>query len=405
MHSDYTRSFSYRFGGNVLKTIDQLLFAEGLGVCDMNGKNAVISREVHKFLTSVAESMNAIDPHLGIRLCLGGSSIEGTKTGLCDEFDYRFHITGLQRGNSSVVKELLHSVQLKINAKHIALKWKAHCDEDSNLLARPYYDYVYGILYQALAKVKLYKTFRKRPFYFKSVVNEQIHLEWVGKPDDGMAIKIDAVFAVTMTDWWPSQARQQSILIQQDHMRKETNLILRRTGWKPSTCLQEIHIMHKLPPVPKYAYMLCKIINSIVQYSKSEQPNKVKSYTLKNALLHTLEDTLEDKNLNLEEAIQMQSIVGASTMKLIEGCFKDSDDLEFECDIELIRQWVLKICEQCTGKVTSGEKFYFGIGSSTVYTPQLTRYLNMVDFLLGTTEFRQPSTHRSDRVSSVVYSI
>ncbi len=82
--------------------------------------------------------------------------------------------------------------------------------------------------------------------------------------------------------WWPSQAVKRSRLIPENIMKSRTNIILRRTGWRPSTCFQELWVMDKLAPTLNIAYMVCKITNCLVVYEKQEQPTKVKSYSLKN---------------------------------------------------------------------------------------------------------------------------
>ncbi len=354
-------------------TVKQLLLSEGVGSCATKSRwkwkhQNTISETVKTFMQILVNEMNSLDPLLELEMHFHGSSKEGTKVGLLDEFDCRLHLTGLEKDDFVLVEEeLKHNIILKINKDNeIAVqRWGTFCDNNRYLVPNRLFRHIYKTMCKALVQTKKGKCMKKIKLYLKDVNNEQVHFEWVCSPDQGMPLKIDVVFVVTVTGWWPQKGIKDSKLLPKDAFHK-TNVLLRTNGWRPSSALQELMVMSNIQPIPKYAYIMCKIINNLVVYSKADSRNKVKTYHLKNALWI------------LYEAVQVDPMnsplsMGPKMLHLWE--LNDSH-------MEQIWQWTLAICKHGLSHLIAGKTFYFELSQSSLHQEQLQLYTKMMYFLI-----------------------
>ncbi len=312
--------------------------------------------------------MNQLDPLLELEMHFHGSSREGTKVGQLDEFDCRLHITGLEKANFVIVEEeMKHNVILKINKdnENAVQRWGTFCDNNQYLVPVYLFRHIYTIMCKALVQTKKKKDMKNIKLYLKDVNNEQVHFEWVCSPDQGMPLKIDVVFVVTVTGWWPQKGIKDSKLLPKEAFHK-TNILLRTNGWRPSSALQELMVMSNIPPIPKYAYIMCKIINNLVVYSKADSRNKVKTYHLKNALWILYESVKIDAG---NPTLPM----GPKVLKLWELN---------ETHLEQIIVWTLAICNSGLPTIMAGKAFYFELSQSSLHEKQLLMFTRMVHFLL-----------------------
>ena len=102
--------------------------------------------------------------------------------------------------------------------------------------------------------------------------------------------------------------------------------------------------MKSLPIIPKMAYIMAKIINSLIMYTKQELPYKVKSFDLKNALINELDEFFTERKLTLTN--------------YYEG--KADNTLLAECDI---------------GEMTEGVREYPVTDKTLVHVSEWARFL------------------------------
>ena len=198
-----------------------------------------------------------------------------------------------------------------------------------------------------------------------------------------MAIKADIVLATEMQDFWPEEARNQCKLLPKHPAEYGVRFLARGNTWRPSSCLQEGVIMRNLPLVPKFAYVLAKIANSVLMYTKEELPYKVKSYDIKNALLHYMADDDTDKE-GLGPEIRGQALPGEDIMGK---------------HIKKVYQWTHYICREGLRSLIYEDEYYdngpwnrlkakginpyyFGMGRSRMKTNTVDKLCAMVDAML-----------------------
>ncbi len=250
------------------------------------------------YLCKVTREMNDLDARFDFNLLMMGSVEEQTKVGLWDEFDCRLHLGRLEGKDENIIrvaKERAEDVLLQAEPS-LEKTTKDIVDQDGYISAAKLHHQVYKVLCKA---VSMRSVLKGLPLYFKYMKDEQIHLEWVGEPTNRMAIKIDASFAVTLKNWWPAKGITDSMLISEEDIRRETCIRLCPDGWRPSACLQERLVMKNMPIAAKWAFMFCKVVLNTMCYTKEEEPFRVKSYYLKNALFYAMDKIHENEGLTI----------------------------------------------------------------------------------------------------------
>ncbi len=247
------------------------------------------------------------------------------------------------------------------------------------------YKYLYSLLCRALSDPS---TFEGLPLCWKYIEKEQIHLEWRGNNFQMMAIKIDVVFVAKMDDWYTQKGRQQSCLLTKPCRDYNMRVLLRGRSWSPSYSTQENEIMNNIPKIPKTAYCLAKIINSLLKYDKKQMPYRVKTYDLKNALMYEVDKYLTDQGLTLDQYYSQNDLRDLSVQHMskewdIEDVLKCLSDDYF---LQEVRKWTLAICRQGLRRLLSeggDQSYYFSKGRSRMRQSEQDRLLSYVHAVLG----------------------
>ncbi len=217
--------------------------------------------------------------------------MEGTKTGLPDEFDVRLYVRAYEY-------EMVRQRTDDYNGIVCTLRIK-----DSNDVIDPQKMFIrlHCLTYAALDQDAVWKDNNAKYllFLWKPYGVNTIHLEWMGKKYHGLPIKVDVMYCTHIEDWWPEEARTFCPLLSGDLRKRGCSMVLRPYGWQASACDLEKYVMMHLPLEPLLAYMVCKVINileiskrqlqihkndgGICEYVIREHLN-LTSYMLKNAL-------------------------------------------------------------------------------------------------------------------------
>ena len=167
----------------------ELLEVPGLGAIISPHPDVLeIRHQVELLIQAVVQKMNETDPTLQLTIEIGGSVREGTKIGLPDEFDTYLCIEGLHSECQVVREGYTGEVTLKLKSRHDTQVWSTYV-KDGELDATTLHLHIHGLLYEALYKI--FTTSNKYPFYWKPYGLGEIHLEYMGKRYNGMAIKVD----------------------------------------------------------------------------------------------------------------------------------------------------------------------------------------------------------------------
>jgi hypothetical protein len=165
---------------------------------------------------------------LGLHVEVGGSTAEGTKVGLPDEFDCRIVIDDLV-GCVEVTSEREHSLTLKVECgqndikSHPLVDFTGTGDREGEILPKKLYSYLYGLMCTALSNAETYKGLS---LCWKYISKEQIHLEWRGDHFLMMALKIDVVFVAKTTKWYPHHGRTISSLLPRPSNEYEVRMLV-----------------------------------------------------------------------------------------------------------------------------------------------------------------------------------
>lgn len=385
--------FSRNVSFGSIAFVRQLLHTAGIGSV-MDAQRDVVfdtSQVIEQFLDKLVEVLNAMDPHLQLKIVYGGSVEDGTKVGQCDEVDVRLHIQNLE-GNIwpkvDVDKELKHAVTIKVRHAY-RQEWQPFTDDEGHILANKLFNHLHGKLAHALAKHEVYDDL---PLMWKDLRNEHVYLEWVGGDLDGLPLKVDVLFAVTIAKWWPHEGRTEFCLLSKRNMKQRTTLILQPNGWRPCACYQEALIIKSvIPPVLKCAYMLAKIITQFVPYTEHEQHYKVNSYTLKNALMFTYVTYLQHTDDDQCDTFPELTPGGEgqqTTLPLLTPGGEYTSHLGGpmlpDWFIASAQEWAFLICQQGLQRfLIKDATYYFGFGRSCLKREQYEKYMSVFNVLLG----------------------
>ncbi len=322
-----------------------------------------------------------------------GSIHEGTKVGLPDEYDLRICVDDLR--NIVTVRQEGQTYNLHINHgnyRHLSqhpleltfgAEWQTQGGDNINI--HILYDHLYQLMCKALSDSDIY---RDVILCYKFNEKEQIHLEWQGDEHTGMAIKVDIVFAVEIDQWVPFETKVDSVLL--EPVARECfsgRLLVTCKTLKPSFSEQEGKILKNMPSIPKVAYCLSKIINSLLVFSKEQLPYRVKTYDLKNAVLYKVDNYLKDNGIyTMIRYYESHDKVSAHGLDL--GDLYEYDDLQRNMSngtfMRKVCEWTRELCDQGLRRLmTDGCTYYFGIGRTRINEAAVVRLCRYVDVVLG----------------------
>ncbi len=384
-----------------------LLTVDGLGFLRSHPTTDKVKETMTTFLQRMVTQMQIVEDS-AFSYELGGSTVEHTKTGLPDEFDCQINLTGLAKC-VYVSEELEHNLVLKLLSldDEIAKYWMFACGADLQLQPDILYGHFNKLMCKVLAVPDLYTGL---PLMWKYIENEQIHLELRDTNIPGIAIKIDVVFVVQVPKWFPKKGRNSTPLLCNDFDKLGACILLKGRTCRSSTTIQEGIIMKSLPVIPKCAYVLAKIINSLMVYNKDDAHNRVRSFDLKNALMYEVHASLDNKHggpITLQEyknmycdngnlgQIEYTDLLHTFSYPLDnddEGCQQGYIvDKGCKVDIKILKNiihWTRRLCEQGLKQLlrSGRQPYYFGLSHSRMTEDVLKKFLDMVDYILTDTQ-------------------
>lgn len=262
-----------------------------------------ISEEVLKTVQTLCSVIETYDKRFKMSVFRTGSSVEGTKVGPPDEFDFALCIEELKKITDIILtKECAEKgfACLKFLQKPVPDEYQEFADNEEYFLAFPFLKLFEGYLKRALNEGKVWSNGN---LYFhyedkmhvirgKPVFNFSVY--WIGTVYKQLKISIDLVPVVYNPGWWPANVNFPDFpeidkkvneagcfLILQTRVNDFSNKVL----WKGDDIFQtcntardektrrmlrvsaapaEIALMRTLPDPFRFAYKLTKIVKSKV---------------------------------------------------------------------------------------------------------------------------------------------
>ena len=285
---------------DIPKFVDGLLTSPGVGQALDSDEAQEVHSAVESMVQDVVNKLAHLDPRFATTLLRAGSSSEGSKTVLPNEFDFMFSLdemssnihpifldedTALTVGahacgiDGKTLAELFENkevsehtgvfsdyVQIFVNEGHEASRFLDLCESTSREVTS-YAMYIY--FSQMLTKVLLSSSFPKHPnLLIKEVtVEPAIHLEWRGCRFKLLEIHVDAVPAIRLPHW-PEKTCRNRRLLTPDILTIPCLAVPKMASvnehlWRCSTSLQETAIFRKLRPCIRNSYVAAKaMVNS-----------------------------------------------------------------------------------------------------------------------------------------------
>ena len=289
-----------RSESDIRKFVDRLLTSPGVG----HALDSDEAQEVHSAVESMAQhivnKLTHLDPRFATTLLRAGSSSEGSKTALPNEFDFMFSLeeislnihpiffeedTALTVGvhtsgkDGNTIGERIQNkelsehtgvfsdyVQIVLNEGYEASRFLDFCDRTSKEVPN---DAMYIYFSQMLTNVLLSSSFPKNPnLFIKEVtIDPAILLEWRGCRFKLLEIHVDVVPAIRLPHW-PEKTYRKRRLFTTDILTIPC-LAVPKSGsvsdqlWRCSMSLQETAIFRKLKPCIRNSYVAAKtMVNS-----------------------------------------------------------------------------------------------------------------------------------------------
>ncbi|XP_060561997.1 uncharacterized protein LOC132721673 [Ruditapes philippinarum] len=315
--------------------------------------NDVIAAVRHH-IEQICQYVNEYDSRFRMTVFPTGSTVEGTKVGRPDEFDFVLCLETI--GRYCVIKspEPYNQVYALLQFKDYPVPegFLSFSDSEGYFQSLPFLKYLFRYIKRALNERQLWE---KGNLYYryedklhvisgKPVFNFQMY--WIGSKYKQIALSIDLVPAVYRRGWWPEKACPESMRLVSDRVKDEGCFLLLQTKnndfnyeWyymndiindsvgntqnttqdthgnnmlRVSVAPAEISLMKSLPEIYRRAYALAKIAKSAdicpsvhidrpllpkvyrnFEKAKNQRvypSNDIKSYWLKNCTFFVAED-------------------------------------------------------------------------------------------------------------------
>ena len=262
-------------------------------------EHCLIAKQVFRFMSDLVQKCSEIDPKLESKLFWTGSSADGTKMWLPDEFDFSMEIVRL-RGSCIFNHHLTDSFQLLLKKECQGL-WSKFCLRDDSFIlsSSKLKKYISILLWKAgcLMDRNNYKNIHFRlcrydknlnTFIKTTKVGVNINVCWRGEKYKNLIISIDLTpaISVALTEKELPNIHEHSVGRLLDTVIHVIPYVgyAEREKWRPSFSLTEVHMIKKLPRNQRALYKGLKLFRDIHESVFAEIP----SYHLKTFLLNHL---------------------------------------------------------------------------------------------------------------------
>jgi hypothetical protein len=309
---------------------------------------------VRHHIEKICQYVNEYDSRFQMTIFPTGSTVEGTKVGRPDEFDFVLCLQRLSRYCVIQSTEPYHPgyALLKFKNKPVPEGFLSFSDSEGYFQALPFLNYLFKYIKRALNERKLWE---KGNLYYRyednlHVISEKpvfnFQMYWIGSKHKQIALSIDLVPGVYKRGWWPKKACPETMKLVSDRVIDEGCFLVLQTKnndfndkWyymndvindsvgstqdvcqdthgnkmlRVSVAPAEISLMKSLPEIYRRAYALAKIVkspeicpsvhidrpplsNKYKQFEKAKNQrvhpsNDIKSYWLKNCTFLVADD-------------------------------------------------------------------------------------------------------------------
>jgi hypothetical protein len=261
-------------------------------------EHCLIAKQVFRLMTDLVQKCSEIDPRFESKLLWTGSSAEGTKMWLPDEFDFLMELVGL-RGNCEYDNSFLFLSKLFVKKECQELWSNLCCHKDSLALSPLKLKDHFTILVQKAASLLDKSKYQNIRFEDKSYMRNgikvtkvgiNITIYWLGEKYKHMKIEIDLTVGVplVLNEIQLSRYHKHSVgklLDNRIHVVPHT----RHNGmWRPSFSLSEFQMLKNLTRKQVALYKclkFCRDINTLIPTFNGET---IPSYYLKMFLFNYL---------------------------------------------------------------------------------------------------------------------
>ena len=257
-------------------------------------EHCLVLKQVFVLVSDLVRILFEIDPRFNCKLFWGGSSAEGTKMWLPDEFDLLMELVELRNKCHFNKNE-----ELIVNEEELK-SWSSLCRHKSRFLSmRKLKTYITTLLWKAAFRLdrKKYANILYRlslydgdlqTFIQRTKVGTKLTVYWLGETYKKLLISIDLTPAILI----PLSKEQLSNIRQQGVERLVDNNIYAvpyvnyfgEEEWRTSFCLTEVQVMKNLPRKQLALYKAMKFFRDIHKSHFEEIP----SYHLKIFLFNYL---------------------------------------------------------------------------------------------------------------------
>ena len=291
-----------------------------------DGEEAMIVQEMRGLVQSICQKVVGYDSRFELTIFPTGSTVEGTKVGCPDEFDFVLCL--------KTIEQLVEIVKtpdsintgyacLRFKDRSIAKRYLPFADCDGWFLPYPYLKYLFHYLDRALNEANLwdggniYCSFedKLRCIPEKPVFNFSVY--WIGAKHKHLKISVDLVPGVYKEEWWPADSGVNGLPLMNEDVKNAGCFILLQSPksgidiarisqmddninyvtageafgqWRLlriSAAPAEISLMKSLPEVYRKSYRLGKIFKNkdvFPELRLTEAPSQIL------ALLYQFED-------------------------------------------------------------------------------------------------------------------
>ncbi|XP_033737208.1 uncharacterized protein LOC117325226 [Pecten maximus] len=341
---------SFELVKKVEKACDDLLrFREEDTLNDVHAANQNIKKGVTALMEDIAQRIGEHDEKFSIQMYTSGSSSEGTKVGLFNEFDFVFclpfftDICEIVEDRSAAFSGL---ARLKCKDLLPSKEVGHFFDDEGFLLSSELRKECGSLIKRVLRNKDIWKRDNimmggldisfERNDTEKPVINFSI--SWIDMVHRKLDISIDVAFGIHKAGWWPKGVDTETSRLMTDAVKTTGCLLLLQVPehrrwegqhFRISCSLSESHAMVKLPQYVKDSYKLAKIMKDVlcpgIDFGDDEDGSPsislsaadvISSYILKNCLFNVVAEGYFDSIPETNESIQTRRYVINSTTEI-----------------------------------------------------------------------------------------
>ncbi|XP_029202791.2 serine/threonine-protein phosphatase 6 regulatory ankyrin repeat subunit C-like isoform X2 [Acropora millepora] len=323
---DLSKLKKLKLTGDVVSVCDEVLQEHSILLSVHHRENEKICKSMACLMETIAQRMGEVEELFTTSVLPSGSVAEGTKTGDPDEFDFIFCLTKFADA-CDVMEEETSKINGLVKGRsktEPAPKVSSHFFDDAGFIVTQNLRVAFNQVLSRIIQEEM--TWRNSSFVLNGFSDGSEEIErpafsvqliWISCHHKYLDVSVDIVPAIYPRSWWPQHVNTTALPLMTKPVEAEGCLLLvlsqeERGPEEDSefnlriSCLPaERHLMTKLPQEVKDAYMLAKVlvrddICPVISFRGDvttkdhavRASSVIKSYMLKNCLLHVLSGEL-----------------------------------------------------------------------------------------------------------------